>query len=680
MPRFAALLMLCATLVTLPFKSFAADGTSEWVSTGSVHSQLVASDASVRSGQTFNVAWHVKIDPEWHIYWSNPGDSGLPPTLVPTKGFTAGPLTFPTPKLISIPPIMNYGYGNEVVLTAPVTAPPTLAQGHVDVPVTLTYLYCSNEVCMPGRVSTTLPLTATLGEPVANPEFAALQQQQAPALPQTLPADAQITAHMHGRDFVLRFHPDVFGSFKTVRFLPSEDGVIEDSADQAYSQSGNMSELTLIADPQATMPPKTLRGLLLIDNKGYTFETRLLTAVTSATTQGGRPALGLGGMADGLFFALLSAFIAGLILNLMPCVLPVLALKAFALLKGHQNKQAAYRHALGYTLGVVGSFMALGATTLIVQGAGHTIGWGFQLQQPLFVAALCALMVGLALSFFGVVEVGTSLTRLGQTGKAQHLGNDVLTGLLAVIVATPCTVPFMGGAVAYALTQPAAVTLLVFFALGLGMATPLVAITLVPGLARVLPKPGAWLDAFKQFLGWPLLATALWLLWVYNHQTDALHFFTLLAALLAFAFGLWLYGRKPSALRGLVLAILFSLGAYGVYMPPMPTADWQTWSATEVDSLRPHRPVFVDFTADWCLSCKVNEATVLNTARTQALFQAKNVALFKADWTTQNPDISAALEKHGRRGVPLYLLYLPGQDAIVLPQILTYGKLEEVLR
>jgi thiol:disulfide interchange protein DsbD len=672
MTRLFSLLLLCATLVT---NLWAADGTSDWVSTGTVHSQLVASHASIRSGQTFNVAWHVKIDPEWHIYWSNPGDSGLPPTLVPAQGFTAGQLTFPTPRLISIPPIMNYGYGNEVILTAPVTAPPTLAQGHVDVPVTLTYLYCSNEVCMPGRVSTTLPLTATLGEPTANPAFATLQQQQAPALPQTLPADAQITAHRHGRDFVLRFHPEVFGSFRTVRFLPAEDGVIQDSADQAYSQSGNSGSLTLIADPQATMPPKTLRGLLLIDNKGYRFETPLLSAAPLAATPDGR----LVAAADGLFFALLSAFVAGLILNLMPCVLPVLALKAFALLKGHQNKQAAYRHALGYTLGVVGSFMALGATTLILQGAGHSIGWGFQLQQPLFVAALCALMVGLALSFFGVVEVGTSLTRLGHTGKAQHFGNDVLTGLLAVIVATPCTVPFMGGAVAYALTQPAAVTLLVFLALGLGMAAPLVAITLIPGLARMLPKPGAWLEAFKQFLGWPLLATALWLLWVYNHQTDALHFFTLLAALLAFAFGLWLYGRKPSLLRGLVLAALFGLGAYGVYMPPMPTADWQAWSATEVNALRPHRPVFVDFTADWCLSCKVNEATVLNTAKTQALFQSKNVALFKADWTTQNPDISAELEKHGRRGVPLYLLYLPGQDAIVLPQILTYGKLEEVL-
>ncbi|HEX2859619.1 MAG TPA: protein-disulfide reductase DsbD domain-containing protein [Alphaproteobacteria bacterium] len=667
MTRLILLLLLCATAIT---NAFAAPGQTEWVSTDAIHSQLVASNTSVRAGQTFGVAWHIKTEPKWHVYWSNPGDSGLPPTINPGEGFKAGPLTFPTPKLISTPPVTNYGYEHEVILTAQVTAPATLPAGKTTLPVALTYLYCSDEVCMPGRINTSLELESTLGEPQANPAYADLQKTQAPTLPQQLPAGANLAASLSGNTFSLTFSPAAFGKVESVRFLPAEDGMIQDSGPQTYANG----TLTFSTDPQSTTPPTTLRGLLVVNGSGYVIEKLPLTAPVATAPAGAAPATtGVGG----LFFALLSAFIAGLILNLMPCVMPVLALKAFALLKGHENRAASIRHATGYTLGVVGTFLVLGGLTLALQQAGHGIGWGFQLQQPLFVAGLCALMLTLALSFFGVIEVGSSLTRLGHTGRSQHFTNDIATGILAVVVATPCTVPFMGGAVAFALTQHPAVSLAVFAALGLGLAAPLVAITLLPGLGRLLPKPGAWLASFKQLLGWPLLATALWLLWVYHNQTDALHFFTLLAALLAFSFGLWLYGRRPQLWRLALLAVLGIGGAYAVTMPPMPTANWQEWSETEVNALRPHRPVFVDFTADWCLSCKVNEATVLNTTRTQALFAQKNVALFKADWTMQNADISAELAKHGRRGVPLYLLYVPGKDAQILPQILTYGEIEK---
>jgi thiol:disulfide interchange protein DsbD len=414
---------------------------------------------------------------------------------------------------------------------------------------------------------------------------------------------------------------------------------------------------------------------------------------TSAATppHSTQPEVSTGSFMGAVFFALL----AGLILNLMPCVLPVLSLKLLGLIKHHHGPERITQ-TLAYTGGIVSTFWAFAVTVFIIQRSGAQIGWGFHLQNPLFVAVLALLMLAVALNFFGVFEVGHSLTRLGakpDKSPRHPLWQSFGTGVLAVIVATPCTVPFMGGAMAYAFTQPLPQSLAVFTALGLGLALPFLIAIPFPHVFRWLPKPGAWMLTFRHILGWPMLATALWLTFVFAAQTmqmgGLIPVYALFTFAILFSFALWFYGtrKSPTGRRlpaiAVLLTVIACIGAlHTLLLPPSGTmpVQWRKWSPEAVAQATQTQPVFIDFTADWCVTCKVTEATVLNTTRVQTLFQTHNVALFKADWTLQDPAITEELARHGRKGVPLYLYYRKGEaEPQILPQLLTPGLLEATL-
>ncbi len=694
-PFYAVYLTLClfaATLLgvsvasaqnTTPGISAAAIATDE-TDAPAISTRLVSSHAEVTSGQTIQLAWEFKLEPHWHIYWRNAGDSGLAPQLKPAGNgkSEALALTFPTPKVISIPPLTNYGYENTVTFTTNFTVPEGLARGLNVFSFNAGFLYCK-DVCMPGQAELRLPLVIA-PRAKTNPEFKA-----ATNLPQPLPQTSAIMAEATGRTIQLTIPLNLSG--QSVRFLPFEDGVIDDSAPQ--NQTNNILSIQL--DPQATSQPANLEGLLLVNGQGYTFSIPLhqtgsaRTPQTEAAPQTTTPAESSASLS--LLGALFFAVIAGLILNLMPCVLPVLSLKMLSLIKHHHGLNRTH-HTLAYTAGVLASFWAFAILIAVLRQAGGQIGWGFHLQNPIMVAALVFLMLAVAFNFFGVFELGHGLTRLAAapTGKGKSGANpraDLIesfaTGVLAVVVATPCTVPFMGGAMAYALTQSLAEGLLIFTALGLGMALPFLISIPYPRLFHWLPKPGAWMNTFRHALGWPMLATALWLAYVFTSQTGQAGLFLLLSGVLVFAFTLWLFGVRPTRLTSLLPIAIAALTLFwvGSFANQPQSVMWQPWSAAAVEkALQDKTPVFVDFTADWCITCKVTEATVLNTDGVQKLFADSGTALFRGDWTNQNTEISAELARHNRRSVPLYLLYIPGKPVEVLPQLLTPGLLKEKLQ
>ena len=385
----------------------------------------------------------------------------------------------------------------------------------------------------------------------------------------------------------------------------------------------------------------------------------------------------------------------GLILNLMPCVFPVLSLKALSIAANSQQRQLQRRDALFYAAGVVLSFLALAGLLIALRAAGNVIGWGFQLQSPLLVALLVYLLLALGLSLSGLVQFGLGLMNTGGALTAKSGGKgSFFTGVLAVVVASPCTAPFMGTALGYAVTQSPLVALLVFAALGLGMALPFLLLAYIPALARLLPKPGAWMDTLKQLLAWPLYLSAVWLLWVFGRQAGIDAMAILMIGMVSLAAAIWLWGRvqlgaggfnKLTALGLLLLALVILW--QGAKLHPEANisshADnkaqhWQSWSADKLSALRQQgKPVLVNMTADWCITCLVNERVALNTERSKAALSQYNVSYLKGDWTRRDSDITAYLQQYQRDGVPLYVLYWPGQPPQVLPQILTPDTLRQ---
>lgn len=639
--------------------------------TDAVSSRVVASHLAVTPGQTIRLAWDIRLEPHWHVYWQNPGDSGLAPRLIPANpAVSVENVQWPLPKVISLPPITNYGYEDRVVLVMDVRLPDMIPAGPLELPLQLEYLYCK-DMCLPGKVSLVLPLEVAAASR-ANPAFDEPQAYASSRLPLPLPVGAEVRAFREGAETFLVMGGGM--AAQELRFIPFSEGWLDDAAAQQRRERDGYVQLALPHDPHGTSLPERVQGILLAGGQGYHVDVALGDAPVAQK------------VSAGLGTALLLAFLAGLVLNLMPCVLPVVALKVFSLVRT-RNARERMAHTAVYAAGVLTTFWAMGGLIAVLQQGGTKLGWGFQMQNPYFVAVLAALMLAMAMNFWGVFKTGAWLTRWGMTSRGDHesYGEAFLTGLVTVLVATPCTVPFMGTAMAYALAQPLAGILYVFTALGLGMVAPLALVALVPQLAALLPRPGAWMESFKQLLGWPLLVTALWLVWVFAGQTGTMALFVLLSLLVVLAFALWLYGLYGNR-RSFVLVL--AVVAVAAWMLPTYTvrsdavSPWREWSADAVHEARSGgSPVLVDFTADWCITCKFTEATVLETSAVQNLFARHGVVLFKADWTSYNPAITAELARHGRRGVPLYLLYLSGRDEpLVLPQLLTFGVLEQVLK
>ncbi len=625
---------------------------------------------------------YFKMEPGWHIYWVNAGDSGEPPSMNWTlpAGITATALQFPAPVRLPLGPLMDYGYDNQVLFPFRFDVANDAKAGPAVLHAKVAWLVCAS-VCIPGKteLEVTRDVVRGPGTAVAEPPLFA---EFIDDLPKPLPAADTAVFQATATGFRLAVET---GQRETqAEFFPTDQTVVNNPAPQKLTPTAQGLVLELQKDPNLTANPARLNGVLeLAGGRNYQIaaERGTVAAPTAA------PSFSLLRLAQivGL------AFLGGLLLNLIPCVFPVLFLKGLALVQsGSEERRKLRAHGFVYAAGIVVSFWVLVAALLGLRGAGGTLGWGFQFQSPAFLFLMAGLLFFLGLSLAGQFEIGLTLTSAGGSLAAkQGYTGSFFTGVLAVVVATPCAAPFMGVAIGYALAQPGAVTFAVFTALALGLAAPYVALTLQPAWTRVLPRPGAWMEILKQVVSVPIFGTAIWLAWVLAGAYGANLLLALLVSFLLLAIAGWFLGRWPAkrwatAVAMLIVAAVVATGALSPKkLAALPETQggaqtqgqWQPWSAAAVNSsLAAGQPVFVDFTASWCLSCQVNERVALDQPEVMQAFEAHHVALLRGDWTRQKPAITQELTALGRSGVPLYALYTPGQSSPqLLPQVLTPG-------
>jgi len=690
---------------------------------------LIAQDQTIQPGKPFTVALRIKMDPKWHSYWINPGDSGLA-TKITWKlpaGFKAGAIEWPHPEKISTPPLMTYGYENEVWLLTKITPPATLLEKPVALQAEAKWLICREE-CLPASANVALTLPVKNAPAAANATHAATFAKVRAALPVANP-NWKIRAEKSAdnKKFTLRLTPPTGTNTAdwaqpSLYFFADTAATIEHAVPQKVTRQGNDILIALTPSEYAEGVPKRLSGILLAPpGRGWTASGQRALTVNVPLEAAGKALAGAAEVpvnniagtttdskAPTLAFALLLAFGGGLLLNLMPCVFPVLSLKVLGFVQqAGEEKSRIKKHGFAFGAGVLLSFWALAGALLVLRASGGSAGWGYQLQSPLFVAGLIILLFAVGLNLLGVFEVGLSLTRVSAPKAASHggYGGSFWSGVLATIVATPCTAPFMGSALAFALTQPAIIALAVFTFLGLGMATPYVVLSLNPAWIKKLPRPGAWMETFKQLMAFPIFATVLWLLAVFGLQTGVEGMVYLLGAILFLGLGIWIIQRWPlNSLKSMPRALTavsalgsVALAAYTTWnaanaLPPEATkiltktnvaqVSWEPYSDEKVQqALAQGRPVFIDFTAAWCITCQVNKRTTLSRPQVVHEFEKRNVQLLRADWTRQDAEITKALERYGRSGVPTYVL-LPGKEVTpqVLPEVLSQPVVLDALK
>jgi len=630
-----------------------------------VRVELLTEATSVEAGHDLSAGIRFALDDGWHVYWRNPGDSGEAPTVAWTlpAGFVAGELEWPQPEAIAVGPLTNFGYDGTVLLPTTIRVPHELPAGApVELRAQVKWLVCDADECIPG--SATLATTVPVGPGAPAPAAAAFAAARA-RLPTALPPGWALSAAALPGAITLAVHGAKVPGDPAPRFFPFGREVIEHAAPQRVERVADGFRLVLAPWSGATAAPATLAGLLEVGAHAYDVVVPM--------------------RAPPAFEPFTLAFAGGLLLNLMPCVFPVLALKALALVGlAREGRRRMRLHGLAYGVGVVASFWLLAGVLLAVRAGGAQLGWGFQLQSPVVVALLASLFFWMALALLGVTSIGGAIMGVGNrltVGSGYRA--SFFTGVLATVVATPCTAPFMGTALGYALVQPPLVALGVFTSLGLGLAVPYVAVTFVPALGAYLPRPGAWMETLEQLLAFPLLATVVWLVWVVSLQAGPGAAATMLTALLLLGFAAWIVRRGGGrAARGGAAAVVVVALALQIRLVPSteplagaPSAlAWEPYSAARLgELLRLGKPVFVDFTAAWCVTCQVNERTALAAPAVTAKMRALGVVPVRADWTRPDPDISRALQEFGRDGVPLYVLYSgrAKEPPRILPQILT---------
>ncbi|CAH2600187.1 Cytochrome c-type biogenesis protein DsbD, protein-disulfide reductase [Rhodovastum atsumiense] len=627
---------------------------------------LISDTDRIAPGTPFKVGLRLRMAEGWYTYWRNPGDAGAPPELSFTlpPGASAGPIAWPTPQRHAEGPLMTYGYSGELVLAVPVSGPAHSVRVHA------TWLVCK-EICVPEEGDFQLDLPAGTPAPSAQ---AKLFVAAASALPRPFPGTAQI-----GPDGTLTVTDAAIApaAVRDAWFMPETSGAVEAPAPQKLRVGEGV--LTLALTPgQAFRPDAPLPGVLVLRDAGGQQVALQLSAAPGGPVA--EPELPLGRVL-GL------AFLGGLILNLMPCVFPVLAIKAVKLasLSGAARRHAA-AHALTYTAGVITTFLGIGGLLLALRAGGDAVGWGFQFQSPAFVAATTWVLFAVGLNLSGVFAVQSRAAGLGQdlAARGGHAGS-FFTGLLAVLVATPCTAPFMGVAISAALSASALMTVGVFAALGLGLAAPYVVLAAVPAFGRLMPRPGAWMEVLRQALAFPMYGSCVWLLWVISQEAGSTGVVGAAAGLVLVGFAAWAVGLGQRAkARGRRLAMAAAGAAVlaaltvlsGLAATPagqVSEAGIEPYSPDRLAALRAEgRPVFVNMTAAWCVTCLVNERVALSPAAVRRQFAQRGVTYLKGDWTLRDPEITRFLRSHGRDGVPLYVLYPSGGGTpVLLPQILT---------
>jgi thiol:disulfide interchange protein/DsbC/DsbD-like thiol-disulfide interchange protein len=671
------------------------------VSTENAEVELISEQQTVQPGEIFWIGVRMDLREGWHVYWRNPGDSGMPLMLEWLKpdGFEVGEIQWPYPEWIEVSGLTSYGYHGEKLFMMEVTAPDHLAEGEKFTLVAEADWLICEKICIPEYADLELTLTATLSDVTYEERWASMFAETRQQLPVKLDYwDA--TASYEESTVTLELTTDVFEipDYQEVIYFAKEEGEIENGEDQPFVIDGNTLSMQLKKSTYKTGDIDRLWGLLY-NPDGWDDEGRIKAMIVDvaigADNDGFIASTTDSPLSMGLLIILGFAFIGGMILNLMPCVFPILSIKImnFMEMSGHKPGQIRV-HGCMFGLGVLLSFLVLAGLLLGLRAGGQELGWGFQLQSPAFIAFMTFLMFGLGLSLMGVFEIGNSLINVaGKAGTGEGIRGSFFSGILATVLATPCTAPFMGTALGVAITLPAVTALLVFGVLGLGMATPYVLLSMFPSLMRYLPKPGEWMETFKQVMAFPLFATAIWLMWVFGQQVGIDGLTRLMIGLLLFSIGVWIIHRwqvirinsatrvisRSVAVLLIVGGLIFSASTDPVE-PGTSTSnsygiEWQNYSMNLVQDFRQqNRIVFIDFTAAWCITCKANERIIFSSSEVKQRFNELDVVMVKADWTNRNPEITRALESYGRNGVPLYVLY-NGSDseAIILPEILSPG-------
>ena len=709
--------LLAILLGSLVSQGALAANSSAEVVTDHVRAQLVSSVDAVHPGAEILIGLHQKIIPHWHTYWRNSGDSGIPTTIdwkLP-EGASAGDIQWPSPSRFNIGPITNYGYESQVTLLTSIQVPKTAAVGDsFPVHAKVNWLVCA-EICVPEEVELdiNLPVVAASvssgsGNPLIKKALADLPVDTSWQAKAEYSKDS-LLLHIEGSDLSAKHISDI-------NFYPQEWGNILHNTQQERTVQGKALVLKLNPGESPVQAGQPLVGVLVVTegsgsgrvSRGFNIRAAVSNSPpaaapkpTAAKSPISAEAL-KNAAADesanlGLPAALLLAFLGGIILNLMPCVFPVLSIKALSLLNHTKHSAAETRwHGVAYTLGILSSFALLGILLIALKAGGSQVGWGFQFQSPVFVLVVAYLMFAVGLSLSGVFTIGGSVAGVGSSlAERPGYAGSFFTGVLATIVATPCTAPFMGAALGFALAQPPIVLLSVFLSLGLGLALPYLLLSTWPWLQRWLPRPGLWMERVKQVLAFPMYLAAVWLVWVLAQQAGANSVAIALGGMVAIAFAAWLYdstrnsaifAKHSSAAIAAIAVVLALVGGYwGVEVSAAPAAgavskhdgQWEPYSEERLQSLLAEgKPVFLNFTAAWCITCLANERVALSDSRVVATFKDAGITYLKGDWTKQDAQITKILKEFGRSGVPLYVAYAaaqPGQPAkpVVLPQILT---------
>ena len=716
--RFAIVAALfLAAHGALMTQAFAQSTPKSVFKTEQVQAELMAqAPEGADAGKTVWVGLQMIHKPEWHTYWKNAGDSGLPTVLSWTlpAGVTAGEIAWPTPQKIRIGTLANYGYEGTVLLPVPLTISPefkpSLLNRDIDIKLKAAWLVCRKE-CIPEEGEFALKLPVKGSTALNSAQFnAAFAQTPKPVLPALAGVSMPSSLTIDGSSIALAVHNlPVAMRGKTLEFYPESNEVIETAAAFTQSWNGAVWNARVPLSAQRSNSPSMMPIVLAADVDGVRQSYRSEIKVTGdwpklATATQVPPALETALKANAassapagppisLLAAILGALIGGMILNLMPCVFPVLAIKVMSFAQHADDRRAHKISGIAYSAGVVLSFLALGLLMMVLRQGGELLGWGFQLQSPAVVAALAVLFTVLGLNLAGVFEFGSLVPSNIASKQAKNpVVNAFLSGILAVAIASPCTAPFMGASLGLAISLPAFQALLVFGAIGVGMALPYLAASLIPAVARALPRPGAWMDTLRRVMAFPMFATVIWLVWVLGQQSGIDGAGALLALLLALSMVIWVFtlkGRSRTALAIFSVALLATAtGTLGPnILKPLEVASatapgdrWQAWQPGRVEQiLSTGQPVFVDFTAAWCVTCQYNKKTTLTHADVLADLESKNVALLRADWTRRDPAITAALQQLGRNGVPVYVVYKAGSAPVVLSEILSVDEVRGVL-
>ena len=718
--RFLALSNAAIAALALASASTCAAAT---VRTEHVEAELVSVGTAIEPGKTLSLALRLKAIPNWHTYWRNPGDSGESTRITwqLPAGYRAGRILWPVPERLPAGPLMNYGYEGEVFLLTDVAVPARfpgasgagaagVAPARATIGAHARWLVCNPEMCVPEEAN--LSLTLPVGTAAKSAWAKDIVRTRA-GLP--VPASEfgrwKLAARGERGRAELDVIPPQGATLRRLSFFPYEEGKVEYAVAQ---DNERLPEGVRVSIPASTQPVGNFARLfgLLVSSEPFAagvlraveIDVPIVGAVGPAVDpKTGAPVSSSTALQLGVVTAMVFAFIGGLILNLMPCVLPVLSIKVLSFATyvaeggedGEEEKAggvSSRSQSLIYATGVLVSFWLLAGLLVVLQSAGNELGWGFQLQSPLIVALLALLFFAMALNLSGVFEFGNVLPPSIDGARVPGPRTDAfLTGVLAVAVASPCTAPFMGAALGYALAQSAATAFLIFTSLGIGMALPYVMLAWHPRWLKWVPKPGVWMLRLEQFLAFPLYATVIWLAWVLGEQAGLDAVIILMGGLLALGIAAWLIDMPAKSWIRTTIASLAALAIALAYVasvepapPPHRSAEmWKPWSPQLVAELVAQRkPAFVDFTAAWCVTCQVNKRLVLSRPDIEKAFRDKGVTPLRADWTRHDPEIGRALAALGRNGVPVYALYRTGHPPILLPEILTrdvvLGALENV--